>query len=204
MNSIRLASLATGLSMSAPGWAGTPSGVGSSTLTLSWSGSAVAVPTLGTAGTIALAALVALVAFRVLRQQGPMVRMLAPAAGMGLVLGGGFWAQDLTAGLASPPINVANCNGSQTYTADGPTPPPCFVNECGGPVTVQYTFVEGEDGFGTPLTAESCTFDYYCDDASEGNTATPGATIPSDGQPYATAYCGEIFNNENGPGPGID
>jgi hypothetical protein len=89
------------------------------------------------------------------------------------------------------------------------TPPPCFVNTCGSTVTVTYDFVSGTDGGGTPLTAENCTFAYFCSGGvgnnggmngginGGGNGGAPalqGAQIPSDGQSYGTAYCSEIFD----------
>jgi hypothetical protein len=179
--------------------------VGSSTLTLNWTSGATAVPTLGVYGTIALALLVMVVLLRVLRNRPAVVRTVAPAAGLGLVLGAGLWVEDITAGIAFvPDISANSCNGSQTYTAqvEG-TPPPCFVNTCGAPVTVSYTFVSGTDFTGVPLTAEQCNFAYFCDGASgemdvspeEGNRALNGSLIPSDGMPYATAYCLEIIGD---------
>jgi len=181
--------------------------VGSSTLTLNWTSGVTAVPTLGVYGTIALALLVMVVMVRVLRNRPAVVRTVAPVAGLGLVLGAGLWVQDIAAGIAFvPDIGANSCNGSQTYTADGPTPPPCFVNTCGAPVTVSYSFVSGTDSMGAPLTAEQCNFSYFCEGASggmdldEGDRALDGSLIPSDGRPYATAYCREIFGADNGGG----
>ncbi|MEQ9464086.1 MAG: hypothetical protein RJQ10_10525 [Haliea sp.] len=160
-------------------------------------------PTLGLYGTIALALLVMVVTLRVLRDRPAVVRVVAPVAAMGLTLGAGLWTQDITAGaIAVPSIGASSCSGSATYTASPVNPPPCFVNTCGAPVTVSYTFVSGEDFFGDPLTAEGCTLDYYCqevDDLDSELVAAQGGVVPSNGEAYATAYCGEIFGM--GPPP---
>lgn len=194
---MRLSSLVFGgvgaLLVSPATLAGIPAG--SSTLTINWTSGATAVPTLGLYGTIALALLVMVAMLRILRDKPAMLRAIAPLAGLGITLGAGVWVQDLTAGgiVAVPDVGATSCNGSQTYTADAPTPPPCFVNTCGAPVTVSYTFVSATDPTGSPLTAEGCTFEYYCEDAVDGDRALNGAQIPSDGRSYATAYCREIF-----------
>lgn len=187
-----------GLTVSHASLAGGPL-IGNSTITLNWTSGATAVPTLGIYGSLALALLVMVVLLRVLRDQPAILRTLAPVAGLGLTLGAGLWVQDITAGGFVPSIGASSCNGSETYTADGPNPPPCFVNTCGAPVTVSYEFVSGRDFQGDPLTAEQCTLDYFCSD-QEGE-ALQGAQIPSDGRSYATAYCQEIIGLQDAGGP---
>ena len=185
-----LAGLA-GLLAARTSWAGGAPG-GNSTFDLSWTSGATAVPTLGVYGTIALALLVMVVIMRVMRNRPAVARVMAPVAGLGLTLGAGFWVQDITAGVAFPTIGANACSGSQTYTGSAPdTPPPCFVNTCGAPVTVSYTFISGENFAGAPLTAEGCTLDYFCE--GEQGVAAQGALIPSDGRLYATAFCQEVF-----------
>lgn len=182
-------------------FAGSP--IGFSTLRLNWSPTASgggtvaeAIPTLGTWGSLLLAILLALVVYRMTRKRDALVRAVAPLLTFGLAAATAFVAESPVAGLSiPPPIGASSCSGSSTYTANSPTPPPCFVNTCGAPVTVSYTFVSGQGPTGDPLTAETCTFDYYCDGAS--GTAAQGASIPSDGASLATAYCVEIF----GEGP---
>lgn len=185
-----------GLLVSQLVFAGPPPPGGFSSFNMSWT-AVSAVPTLGLYGTIALALLVMVVLLRVLRDRPAVVRVVAPVAAMGLTLGAGLWTQDITAGsLALPTIGASSCSGSATYTADPVVPPPCFVNTCGAPVTVSYTFLSGEDPAGDPLTAEGCTLDYYCEEVDVLDSelvAAQGGVIPSNGEPYATAYCQEIF-----------
>ena len=139
---------------------------------------------------------------RILRQRPAVLRAVLPLAGAGLVAAGSFWARDITAGIQSvpPDVTAGSCSGSATYTGIAPTqPPPCFVNSCGQPVTVSYTLVSGTSGDGDPLTEENCTLDYFCEAADEGQVAADGGEVPSDGQPYAMAYCVEQFPQEPPP-----
>ncbi len=175
---------------------------GSATFDVTWSGGAAAVPALGTWGTVALAVLVAVACARILRQRPAVLRAVLPLAGAGLVAAGSFWARDITAGIDVIPPDVAagSCSGTATYTGTWPTqPPPCFVNSCGQPVTVSYTLVNGTSGDGDPLTAQNCTLDYFCDAADEGQVAADGGKVPSDGQPYAMAYCLEQIPQQPPP-----
>lgn len=177
-------------------FAGSP--VGFSTIQINWSvsGGATAIPTMSTYGMLLLALLLAVVVFRISRKRGLLVRSIAPLAAFGIAASFALISERPVAGSIVPPaIEGTSCNGSATYTANGPTPPPCFRNTCGSPVTVSYTFIAGETPDGTPITADSCTYNYYCDEAgSEGGVAADGAVIPSDGLPRATAYCSEIFD----------
>lgn len=185
-------------------FAGGPS-VGFSTIQITWSGAgATAIPTMSAYGMVLLALLLAVVVFRISRKQGLLVRSIAPLAAFGIAASFALMSERPVAGGMGPPaIEGSSCSGSATYTANGPTPPPCFRNTCGSPVTVSYTFISGQTPTGTPITADSCTYNYYCDAVGDGmpsaeNTATDGAVIPSDGLPRATAYCQEIF--EGGAG----
>lgn len=200
----------SGLGFATNAFAGSP---GFSTIQINWSATAAsggqaahAVPGLGTYGVIALAILLALAAYRISRNGSTVIRAAAPLAAFGLTSCLLFVAQSPVAGISMPPppIEGNSSQGSQTYTANGPTPPPCFVNNSGQPVTVTYTFVSGQGPGGEPLTAETCTFDYYCEEADEGDVAADGASLPSDGKAYATAYCTEIFGEglpQEGNGP---
>jgi hypothetical protein len=192
---------------------------GSSTITMTW-GSGAAVPTLGTWGLLALAVLLAVVAFRLLRKEPALLRGLALIAASGALVVASLGGRELVAGAISTPIEASACQGSETYTANGAVPPPCFVNNCGAPVTVSYEFVSGQDGAGTPLTSETCTFSYFCEAANGGamnggnggdmllvngginggnaGAALDGMQVPADGMPYGTAYCQEQFDNQNG------
>ncbi|RLQ21873.1 hypothetical protein DWB85_09800 [Seongchinamella sediminis] len=198
-----LAVATTGLGFTSNAFAGV---VGFSTIQINWSAGAAAsaqpVPTLGTYGAIMLAILLALAAYRLSRKGGALVRAAAPLATLGLAAGLLFSTDNPIAGIAMVPAIEGNSSeGSQSYTANEFDPPPCFINNSGQPVTVTYTFVDGAGPGGEPITAETCTFDYYCQDGEgegEPNVALDGASVPSDGQPYATAYCSEIF----GEGPG--
>jgi len=176
--------------------------VGFSTFQISWSGgaaAATAVPTMSTYATLLLAVLLALVVFRSLRSRGLLVRAMAPLATFGLAASFIVMTEHPIAGVTIPDIGASSCSGSETYTATFPfETPPCFVNTCGSPVTVSYTFIEGVTAFGAPITEESCTLVYYCEDEGpiETNPATEGAVIPSDGFPYGTAACEEILDVE--------
>ena len=173
---------------------------GFSTFRISWSADgATAVPTMSTYGILLLAVLLAIVVFRVSRNRGYLVRAIAPLATFGVAAAFAVMTQPSIAGFVmTPPIDVSSCSGSETYTADGPNPPPCFVNTCGSPVTVSYTFIDGEEPDTTPITDGTCTRNYYCGDDEGASAATQGAVIPSDGLSYATAYCEEIFGGLEG------
>lgn len=170
---------------------------GFSTLTISWTGGSTPVPTLSNAAILGLATLLALLAYRASRNSSNVVRALAPLVTFGLasfltVISG---KPEAGAGLGTT-VYAGSCNGSTTYTADDPNPPPCFVNTCGSPVSVSYTLVSAQDPGGEEIAPEACTYDYYCEgDVPTAGAATPGATIPSDGLPYATAYCAEQFGD---------
>ncbi|MFT6287858.1 MAG: hypothetical protein ACJA09_002615 [Alcanivorax sp.] len=75
---------------------------------------------------ICLAVLVAIAAYRLLRDRSFIVRALAPLVTFGVA---GFFlvsAEQPIAGvdnILTPPIDVASCSGSATYTADRLTPP---------------------------------------------------------------------------------
>jgi hypothetical protein len=174
--------LVAGLGVISSAHAGSPLGAFSS-FQISWSGNApvpTAVPTMSTYAIVLLAVLT-----------------------FGLAASLVFVTDSTTAGLVfvlPPPVDAGSCNGTQTYTAEAPlNPPPCFINTCGAPVEVTYTFVSGQGPGGTPITADSCTLEYFCaigEDLSASDDATDGASIPSDGLPKATAYCLEIFPPE--------
>ena len=168
---------------------------GFSTIRLNWSGpGATGVPTMSTYATLLLAVLLALVVFRVFRKRSLLVRAIAPLAAVGVAASFAVMTEQLIAGISMvPAIEGSSCTGSETYTATGDMPPPCFVNTCGSPVTVSYTFIEGQGPDSNPITAEACTFEYFCDDTL-GNVATQGAIVPSDGEFYATAFCVEQFD----------
>lgn len=172
---------------------------GFSTIQVNWSdpGAAVTVvPTMSTYATLLLAALLALLVFRVFRKHSLLVRMIAPIAAVGVAASFVVVTEQPIAGvLGQNPIGVSSCAGSETYTATVSTGPPCFVNTCGSPVTVSYTFIDGQEPNSNPITAEACTFEYAC--VSEGvivtEAATQGAIVPSDGESYAMAYCSELY-----------
>jgi hypothetical protein len=104
---------------------------GFSTFQISWSGTAApSVTTMSTYALICLPILVAIAAYRLLRDRSFIVRALAPLVTFGVA---GFFlvsAEQPIAGvdnILTPPIDVASCSGSATYTADRLTPPPpCF------------------------------------------------------------------------------
>ena len=168
---------------------------GFSTIRLNWSGpGATGVPTMSTYATLLLAVLLALLVFRVFRKRSLLVRAIAPLAAVGVAASFAVMTEQLIAGIPmAPAIEGSSCTGSETYTVTGDMPPPCFVNTCGSPVTVSYTFIEGQGPDSNPITAEACTFEYFCDDTL-GNVATQGAIVPSDGEFYATAFCVEQFD----------
>jgi hypothetical protein len=100
-------------------------------------------------------------------------------------------------------IGISSCSGSETYTATDSTGPPCFVNTCGSPVTVSYTFIDGQKASFSgpiPITAEACTFVYACKDDSGlvSEAATQDAIVPSDGESYAMVYCSEQYGLPGG------
>lgn len=171
---------------------------GFSTIRLNWSGpGATGIPTMSTYAALLLAVLLALLVFRVFRKRSLLVRAIAPLAAVGVAVSFAVVTEQLIAGiLGSPAIEGSSCVGSETYTSTGSTAPPCFVNTCGSPVTVSYTFIEGQEASFSgpiPITAEACTFDYACVDDSGLvlEAATQDAIVPSDGESYATAYCSE-------------
>ena len=154
-----------------------------------------AVPTMSIFGTVFLAVLLALVVYRVSRNRGLLVRAIAPLATLGVIASFTIMSERPIADPTAPPdVEASSCSGSETYTANLGTPPPCFINTCGSAVVVSDTFVAGETPDGTPLTEESCTLDHFCvgaegDEGEVEQAAVHGATISSDGLPYATAYC---------------
>jgi len=168
-----------------------------STFQISWSAAAAAptaVPTMSTFGTVFLAVLLALVVYRVLRNRGLLVRAIAPLATLGVIASFTIMSERPIAQPAPPDVEASSCSGSETYTTNAEIPPPCFINTCGSAVVVSYTLAAGKTPDGTPRTEESCTLDYFCLGAEgvEGGfeqAAVQGATISSDGLPYATAYC---------------
>ena len=165
-----------------------------------------------------MALLLAVVAWRVTRHSPVAARAFVAVCGTGLCAGAGFWMQSLDAGVQFPVIGADSCSGSQTYTAVagdgdgegtiGGTPPPCFVNTCGAPVTVSYTFESGTDYRGGELTAVSCTKQYICYDQQQNQgvaqAAEDGAQIPSDGSAYGTVFCAELFDPNSPQGGEID
>ncbi len=189
--------VATAIGAVSPAFAGAAP-AGYSTFQITWAAQVpAAVPTLGTYATLALAALLAVVAFRLTRNQRWLVKAITPVAAFGLSTAVMIGAERTVAGMALSAIDASDCSGSETYTA-GDSAPPCFKNTCGKPVNVSYTFIEGEDFEGSPLTAESCTLDYYCDEGG-GFSAPPaleGDDIPSNGAALGTAFCAEILGGE--------
>ncbi len=177
---------------------------GSSTFQLNWSATAATpVPTMSTYAIALLAILLTVAAYRLTRNQGTVIRAVAPLVTFGVAATILFKTASPIAGVLTmiPPIDATESNGSQTYTAIAPTdPPPCYINNCGMPVTVTYNFISAETGDGTPITDETCTRLYFCDEAGEGPFVADGQVVESDGQPFATAYCQEIFDGgEGGP-----
>ncbi|TGD75100.1 midcut-by-XrtH protein [Mangrovimicrobium sediminis] len=168
-----------------------------STIRISWSaGETAAVPTMSVYALALLTALVTLVVYRLTRNQGSLLRMLAPVAALGigaLATVATMLPNSVVAGAPSQPpvLSGGNCSGTATYTATPGLAPPCFVNTCGQPVQVTYTFIDAMDEFGTPITEGNCTFNYFC--PGESDRATDGASVPSDGASYGTAYCQEMF-----------
>lgn len=192
-----ITALIVGMGSISSAFAGPPSGF--STLQINWTGAggANAIPTMSTYGTLLLAVLLALVVFRISRKQGLLVRALAPVAAFGAAVAFTVMTEQPVAGIVGPPpIDGSSCSGTATYTADAPTPPPCFVNTCGAPVEVSYTFIDGQtsDVIPVPITEGTCTLDYFCE--GDDNVAADGGIVPSDGLSYATAYCVEQFLGE--------
>ena len=189
-----------GLTFVSSAFAGTPAPLGFSTLQINWSGSGTtAVPTMSTYALLLLAVLLALIVFKLARGQSSLIRAVAPLAAFGVAAAFAVMTENPVAGGVAPPtIGGASCSGSETYTVNASTPPPCFVNTCGSPVTVSYTFIDGATSEfpPTPITTASCTLAYYCEEVGgASDIAAEGATIPSDGRPYATAFCEEIFGS---------
>jgi hypothetical protein len=188
------------ISMMVSGQAAAQGSSGFSTFQISWSAAAVAptaVPTMSTFGTAFLAVLLALVVYRVSRNRGLLVRAIAPLATLGVIASFTIMSERPIAQppAPSPAVEASSCSGSETYTADEAVPPPCLINTCGSAIVVSYTLVAGETPDGTPLTEESCTLDYYCDEVGDGEAAQ-GATISSNGLRLATAFCLEQFDDE--------
>jgi len=175
---------------------------GFSTIRVNWSGLGAAVtvvPTMSTYATLLLAVLLALLVFRVFRKRSLLARAIAPLAAVGVAASFVVVTEQPIAGISGQSaIGVSSCAGSETYTATDSTGPPCFVNTCGSPVTVSYTFIDGQTASVSgpiPITAEACTFDYACKDDSGlvSEAATQDAIVPSDGKSYAMAYCSEQY-----------
>lgn len=183
----------------------------SSTFEISWSASPTAVPVLGPYGTAALALLVLVVAYRVTSRLPAAARAMVLAVSVGGSAALGLWTEDLRAnGFQTPVLEADTCSGTETYTAIPGTKtisgkaPPCFVNNCGSPVTVTYKFISGVDTDRAPLlSAGACTKAYLCFDPDQfdpndpgsgvvSKSAADGSVIPSDGELYATAFCREI------------
>ena len=195
-----VAGLLLGLGFVSSASAGAP---GFSTIRVNWSGlgAATVVPTMSTYATLLLAVLLALLVFRVFRKRSLLVRAIAPLAAVGVAASFVVVTEQPIAGvLGQNAIGVSSCAGSETYTAtvSTSTGPPCFVNTCGSPVTVSYTFIDGQEASVSgpiPITAEACTFAYECVDDSVLvlEAATQDAIVPSDGESYALAYCSEQY-----------
>ena len=198
-----VAGLLLGLGFVSSAFAG---GIGYSTIRVNWSGLGAAVtvvPTMSTYATLLLAVLLALLVFRVFRKRSLLVRAIAPLAAVGVAASFVVVTEQPIAGgviVGQSAIGISSCSGSETYTATTSKAPPCFVNTCGSPVTVSYTFIDGQKAsfFGSgpiPITAEACTFDYACKDDSGlvSEAATQDAIVPSDGKSYAMAYCSEQY-----------
>jgi len=194
-----VAGLLLGLGFVSSAFAGAP---GFSTIKVNWSapGAAVTVvPTMSTYATLLLAVLLALLVFRVFRKRSLLVRAIAPLAAVGVAASFVVVTEQPIAGISGQSaIGVSSCAGSETYTATDSTGPPCFVNTCGSPVTVSYTFIDGQTASVSspiPITAEACTFTYTCKDDSGlvSEAATQDAIVPSDGKSYAMAYCSEQY-----------
>ncbi len=168
--------------------------VGFSTMQINWApAKPEVVPTMGTYAMLALALLLSVVVYRALRERAAWIKAIAPVVTFGLAGSLVLVAGKIDAGASSAPVDAGSCSGSSTYTA-GEFPPPCFINSCGQPVVVTYDVLGGESYEGIPLTAENCTFNYYCSEGGfEGPNATQGSTVPSDGNSYGTAFCDEIF-----------
>jgi len=182
---------------------------GFSTIRVNWSGLGAAVtvvPTMSTYATLLLAVLLALLVFRVFRKRSLLVRAIAPFAAVGVAASFVVVTEQPIAGISGQSaIGISICAGSETYTATDSTGPPCFVNTCGSPVTVSYTFIDGQEPSFSgptgpisgpiPITAETCTFAYQCvdDNGLVLEAATQDPIVPSDGESYAMAYCSEQY-----------
>ena len=192
-----------------------PSGLGSSTLRMSWSAEEpVPVPLLTDTALMALGLLLCIIVFRVLKNRPAVVRGLAVLAVGTTSLIAAIGSRELIAQsefIVLPGIG-GSCEGSAVYTSTPiTTPPPCFRNTCGVPVAVSYEFIEGfesgEQEQGPALTPENCSFEYACTVSGAAadefsGLASDGSKVPSNGEPYATAFCAEMF--EGIPGSEID
>ena len=174
---------------------------GFSTIKVNWSDPSAAVtvvPTMSTYATLLLAVLLALLVFRVFRKRSLLVRAIAPLAAVGVAASFVVVTEQPIAGgviVGQSAIGISSCSGSETYTATTSKAPPCFVNTCGSPVTVSYTFIDGQEPTSNPITAEACTFAYQCvdDNGLVLEAATQDPIVPSDGESYAMAYCSEQY-----------
>ena len=194
-----VAGLLLGLGFVSSASAGAP---GFSTIRVNWSGlgAATVVPTMSTYATLLLAVLLALLVFRVFRKRSLLVRAIAPLAAVGVAASFVVVTEQPIAGISGQSaIGISSCSGSETYTATPSQAPPCLVNTCGSPVTVSYTFIDGQESSFSdpiPITAEACTFAYECVDDNGGlvlEAATQDAIVPSDGESYAMAFCSEQY-----------
>ncbi len=188
--------IASAIAGVSPAFAGGALPIGSSTFQITWAAQVPeAVPTMGTYAILMLAALLAVVVYRLTRNQGWLVKAIAPLLAFGVTASAIIGTQSSIAGLAVPPVDASDCSGSQTYTAETNSPPPCFSNTCGKPVEVSYTLIEAFDPNDNPISESECTRVYYCNE-NGGSSAPPaleGEAIPSDGTLLGTAYCDEIF-----------
>jgi len=204
-----VAGLLLGLGFVSSAFAGGRGAPGFSTIKVNWSDPSAAVtvvPTMSTYATLLLAVLLALLVFRVFRKRSLLVRAIAPLAAVGVAASFVVVTEQPIAGIvAQSAIRISSCSGSETYTATPSEAPPCFVNTCGSPVTVSYTFIDGQEPSFSgptgpisgpiPITAETCTFAYECVDDGRlvSEAATQDAIVPSDGESYAMAYCSEQY-----------
>ncbi len=196
-----VAGLLLGLGFVSSASAGAPGFSGFSTIRVNWSGlgAATVVPTMSTYATLLLAVLLALLVFRVFRKRSLLVRAIAPLAAVGVAASFVVVTEQPIAGISGQSaIGISSCSGSETYTATPSQAPPCLVNTCGSPVTVSYTFIDGQEASVSgpiPITAEACTFAYECVDDSGLvlEAATQDAIVPSDGESYAMAFCSEQY-----------
>jgi hypothetical protein len=180
-------------SLAVSGLAGWSSAQAQDTIILSWSAAqAQSIPTLSMGALMALAVFLAVMSYRLLAKQPGVVRALLPLCVAGTTGWLGVAALESDAGLLLPDIEASACNGSGQYSVD--TVPPCFVNQCGAPVTVSYRYLEAE-GLGTsvPLSEAPCNLNYTCQAygiaAPDEPVAEDGAQIPSGPTRYSVASC---------------